>query len=176
MSNPFEELRELVLELRESNRLSAANAYLQREILVEVRHTNRLLWSILSVEDHPPTDATFLPENPMLPFAPGTTGIKFLTTLLPAGFTQPTSVEFSYASSDSNVSIAADPSDATGATALVSIADAESVGTSFKLTATITGVNASGSPINISKEFDGVIVSSTAGDVDVVDADFKQTV
>lgn len=89
----------------------------------------------------------------MLPFDPGTTGIKLQAVFLPAGSTTPTSFTVTWTSSDTSVTVLADPSDPTGLTAGVSISTGAVVGAGITITATANGTNADGSPLSVTGVF-----------------------
>ena len=103
-----------------------------------------------------------------LPFAPGTTGIKLLATFLPAGSTTPTTFTGTWSSSDPNVTVVTDPSDTTGMTADVAVLTTAVVGATGTITATVTGTNADGSPLNVSGEFSFTIVAAATNPTGVL--------
>ena len=96
----------------------------------------------------------------MLPFAPGTTGIKLLATFLPAGATTPTTFTATWSSSDANVTVTTDSTDTTGMTADVNVQGTAVVGATGTITAHVTGTNADGSPLDVTGTFNFTIVAA----------------
>ena len=131
---------------------------LLREIRDQLNVITCLLRRLVDEVDHPPTSLYILRIGDfMLPFDPGTTGIKLLAVFLPTGSTTPTSFTVTWTSSDTNVTVVPDPTDPTGLTADVSIASTAVVGAADSITATASGTNADGSPLLVVGTFNFTI-------------------
>ena len=136
---------------------------LLREIHDQLNVIICLLRVLVDVADQPPTSLYILRIGDfMLPFDPGTTGIKLQAVFLPTGSTTPPTFSVSWTSSDSNVTVVPDTTDPTGLTADVSIASTAVVGAADSITATANGANADGSPLSVVGTFTFTIAAAPA--------------
>lgn len=159
-------LYELLAEMRRANelqiknlRVAEENSYLLSKILTEFHPGVPYKLTITRIDG----DFKMGKAKAAAPLSgninPGQTGIKLLATFSPAGSVQPPTFTVTYDSSDTNVAAVADPSDTSGLTADVSVANTEAVGTTGTITFNATGTNADGTPLSVSGQWAWTIVA-----------------
>lgn len=141
---------------------------LLNEILHQQRETNRLLRRLVKDEEPKPiTGFTFTQENPMLPFAPGSSPVITITPL-PAGVQLTQAAPTTVSSDPVNYPVSVD---ATGLIATINIPATATVGAAAA-TLTTTYTNADGTVATSTSQPFGPIVAAVT---DVTGFTFAQT-
>lgn len=159
-------LYELLAEMRRANelqikslRIAEENSYLLSKILTEFHPGVPYKLTITRIDG----DFKMGKVKATAPLSgninPGETGIKIQGTFSPVGAVTPPTFAVTYDSSDTNVVAVADPSDPSGLTADVSVANAEAVGVTGTITLNATGTNADGTPLSVSGQWAWTIVA-----------------